>query len=460
MYKMKLNDICCVFSYTCVIFLICISSVSAQHTNEQRGLQLLEDIQHTITSLAERVTPTVVNITPIREVTQGQGFPRRAPFSQGSGSGVIIREDGVIVTNNHVVGEDTTEADVRLSDQSSMIARVIGRDKETDIAVLKIQSERKFPAAHFGDSNMLKVGQWVLAVGNPMGLDRTVTLGVISGIGRERLNLSRYENFIQTDAAINPGNSGGPLFNLRGEVIGINTAIIHMAQGIGFSIPADMVSRVVDQLVAQGRVIRGWLGVGIQSLTKELAEQFGIKEGHGVLINEVYEHDPAHAAGIKPGDIILSVDDSPVDSPNQLSRLVARVGPGENAKINLLRDGKKFTYLVPMAEKQEKSMLAALPSQKSEVTLGLDVQALTAALAEQFDLQEKVGVLVSKVEPGGLAHSEGIQEGDLINEVNRQTVRTVTQFSDAVAKVKPGHTVLLRIIRKARAFFVVIKTQP
>jgi serine protease Do len=444
----------------CVVFFTCKDTALSQTANELRGLKILEDIEQTLTSLAERMTPTVVNITPIREIAQGQGFQRRAPFSQGSGSGVIIREDGVIVTNNHVVGQDATEADIRLSDKSNMIARVIGRDKETDIAVLKIESDRKFPAAHFGDSNTLKVGQWVLAVGNPMGLDRTVTLGVVSGIGRERLNLSRYENFIQTDAAINPGNSGGPLFNLRGEVVGINTAIIHMAQGIGFSIPADMVSRVVDQLVSQGRVVRGWLGVGIQSLTKELAEQFGIKEGNGVLVNEVYEHDPAHVAGIKPGDIILSVDDSAVDSPNQLSRLVARVGPGDNAKIRLLRDGKELTYLVPMAEKQEKSMLASLPLQKSEVTLGLDVQALTAALAEQFELHETVGVLVTKVERGGLAHSEGVQEGDLINEVNRQTVRTVTQFSDAVAKVKPGQTVLLRIIRKARAFFIVIKTQP
>jgi serine protease Do len=221
-----------------------------------------------------------------------------------------------------------------------------------------------------------------------------------------------------------------------------------------------MVSRVVDQLVAQGRVVRGWLGVGIQSLTKELAEQFGIHEGHGVLVNEVYEHDPAHMAGIKPGDIIVSVEDSPVDSPNQLSRLVARVGPGASAKIRLLRDGKELTYLVPMAERQEKSLLTSLPLHKSEVTLGLDVQALTAALAEQFELKETLGVLVTKVEQGGLAHAEGILEGDLINEVNRQPVRTVTQFSDAVAKVKPGETVLLRIIRKARAFFIVIKTLP
>jgi serine protease Do len=445
-----------------IIYVLLSTTLSFAKTptdQEIRGLQALEDIQYTITSLAERVTPMVVNITPIRDINPSDGFKRRGSYAQGSGSGVIVREDGIIVTNNHVVGEDTREAEVRLSDKTHQIARIIGRDKETDIAVLKIETDRKLPAAQFGDSSSLKVGQWVLAVGNPMGLDRTVTLGVISGIGRERLNLSKYENFIQTDAAINPGNSGGPLFNLRGEVIGINTAIIHMAQGIGFSIPADMVSRVVDQLVSRGRVVRGWLGVGIQALTKELAKQFGIKEGQGVLINEVYEDDPAYAAGIKPGDIILMVEDQSVDSPNQLSRLVAQVGPGEKAKIALLRDGKEMIYHVPMAERPEKTTLASLPSQKSEVKLGLDVQALTAALAEEFELKETVGVLVSKVERGGLAHSEGIQEGDFITEVNRQPVRSVAQFSEVLEKVKPGQTVLLRIIRKARAFFIVLKTQ-
>jgi len=448
-----------VFSIIYIFSTISLSFAATPSDRELRGLRALEDIQFTITSLAERVTPTVVNISPIRNINPSEGFKRRGSYAQGSGSGVIIREDGIIVTNNHVVGEDTREADVRLSDKTRFIARVIGRDKETDIAVLKIDTDRTFPAAQFGDSTILKVGQWVLAVGNPMGLDRTVTLGVISGIGRERLNLSKYENFIQTDAAINPGNSGGPLFNLRGEVIGINTAIIHMAQGIGFSIPADMVSRVVEQLVTQGRVVRGWLGVGIQSLTKELAKQFGIKEGQGVLINEVYEDDPAYAAGIKPGDIILTVDDQPVDSPNQLSRLVARVGPGQEANIRLLRDGKEFIYHVPMAERPEKTTLASLPLQKTEVKLGLDVQSLTAALAEEFELKETVGVLVSKVKRGGLAHSEGIQEGDFITEVNRQPIRSVAQFSETLEKVKPGQTVLLRIIRKSRAFFIVLKTQ-
>jgi len=456
---MRYNIKIAILSIAYILSTINLSLAVPPSDRELRGLQFLEDIQFTITSLAERVTPTVVNITPIRDINPSQGFKRRGLYAQGSGSGVIIREDGLIVTNNHVVGEDTREAEVRLSDKTRFIARIIGRDKETDIAVLKIDTDRTFPVAKFGDSTSLKVGQWVLAVGNPMGLDRTVTLGVISGIGRERLNLSRYENFIQTDAAINPGNSGGPLFNLRGEVIGINTAIIHMAQGIGFSIPADMVSRVVKQLVTQGRVVRGWLGVGIQGLTKALSTQFGIKEGKGVLINEVYENDPAHTAGIKPGDIILTVDDQPVDSPNQLSRLVARVGPGQEAHIRLLRDGKELIYHVPMAERPEKTTLASLPLQKTEIKLGLDVQSLTAALAEEFELKETVGVLVSKVERGGLAHSEGIQEGDFITEVNRQPIRSVAQFSEILEKVSPGQTVLLRIIRKARAFFIVLKTQ-
>jgi len=426
--------------------------------HETQGIDVLEAMEKAITDLSEKVTPTVVNITPIREMPSGKGYQRRMPYAQGSGSGVIISEDGIIVTNNHVIGEDATEAQVRLSDRTTVIAQVIGRDKETDIAVLRIHVDHPLTAAKFGDSTRLKVGQWVLAVGNPMGLDRTVTLGVVSGIGRERLNLSRYENFIQTDAAINPGNSGGPLFNLHGEVVGINTAIIHMAQGIGFSIPAEMVSRVVSQLVSQGRVVRGWLGVGIQSLTKELAEQFGVKEGQGVLINEVYQDDPAHLAGIKPGDIILTVNDSPVDTPNQLSRLVAKVEPGQIANIRVLRDGQEHTFMVSMIEKHEQAVVISLPRQKTELKLGLDVQALTAALAEQFELNETGGVLVSKVERGGLAHAEGIQDGDLITEVNRQPVRTVAQFSETVGQIKPGQTVLLRIIRKSKAFFIVLKT--
>lgn len=430
------------------------------HPIDSKGLQVLEEIQDTLTHLAEQVTPTVVNISPIRQTSTLRGMPRqRGPLVPGTGSGVIVSDDGYIVTNNHVVGEDSTEAEVRLSDKTKLIAQVVGRDQDTDLALLKVETDRQLHKAPWGNSSSLKVGQWVLAVGNPMGLDRTVTLGVVSGIGRERLNLSRYENFIQTDAAINPGNSGGPLFNLRGEVVGINTAIIHMAQGIGFSIPSDMVRRVVDQLRVRGKVVRGWLGVGIQPLTAELAAKFGVAEGEGVLVNEVFENDPAHRAGIEPGDVITKVGGAPVETPNQLSRLVALVGPGETATLEIIRDGKHRSMAVAMGERQEKAVVASLPLKKTDVTLGIDVQALTAALAEKFELNERTGVLISKIVRGSLAHSEGLKEGDLIKEVNRKSITSVSDFSEAIEQVQPGDTILLRVARGSRAFFVVLKTQ-
>ncbi|RMH37557.1 MAG: Do family serine endopeptidase [Nitrospirae bacterium] len=425
-----------------------------------RGFEILEAVQAAITQLAEQVTPTVVTISPLRPQASSRAFPRsRSQTVPGSGSGVLVSPDGYIVTNHHVVGEDAIEAEVRLSDKRRFIARIVGRDQDTDIALLKIESNEDLPWAPFGDSTRLKVGQWVLAVGNPMGLDRTVTLGVVSGIGRDTVNISKYENFIQTDAAINPGNSGGPLFNLHGEIIGINTAIIHMAQGIGFSIPADMVVHVVEQLRTRGHVVRGWLGVGIQSLTPELANKFGVSPGRGVLVNEVFKNDPADAAGILPGDIIVSIEGTSVETPKQLSRLIARFGPGETVHIDVIRNGRRHTLPVVMGEKEERAVTASLPFKTTEVALGIDVQTLTPGLAERFGLNERSGVLVSKVDRGSLAYTEGLQVGDLIKEVNRKEVRSVSEFSEAIQRVKPGDTILLRIVRGSRAFFVVLKTQ-
>lgn len=261
------------------------------------GIRMLEEIQIVITELAEETKPSVVNLFPITSGGRSREGPgERMPNASGSGSGLIVDSEGYIVTNNHVVG-DATEIEVRLSDKTKLIAHVIGKDPDTDLALLKVSAGRPLTSARFGDSTSVKVGQWVLAVGSPFGLDQTVTLGVVSGIGRENINLSRYENFIQTDASINPGNSGGPLFNLRGEVIGINTAIINFAQGIGFAIPSNMAKQVIEQLLAKGKVVRGWLGVGIQPLTAELAKKFGVTEGGGVLVNEVFEKDPARSPG-------------------------------------------------------------------------------------------------------------------------------------------------------------------
>ena len=339
------------------------------------GIRMLEEIQTVITELAEQTKPSVVNLFPVSgagRLREGPG--ERAPNATGSGSGLIVDPEGHIVTNNHVVG-DATEIEVRFSDKSKLIAQVIGKDPDTDLAVLKVTADHPLPAARFGDSSGVKVGQWVLAVGNPFGLDRTVTLGVVSGIGRENINLSRYENFIQTDASINPGNSGGPLFNFRGEVIGINTAIINFAQGIGFAIPSNMAKQVM-QLLAKGKVVRGWLGVGIQPLTAELAKKFGVTEGEGVLVNEVFEKDPAALAGIKPGDVIVRIDGAVVDSPNKLSRLIATLNPGATSKIEIVRDLKHVTMDVPLTERRDTTIVASISQQEEKlgVRLGLDLQ--------------------------------------------------------------------------------------
>ena len=423
------------------------------------GIRMLEEIQAVITELAEQAKPSVVNLFPITSTSRlHEGSGERTPNASGSGSGLIVDSDGHIVTNNHVIG-DANEIEVRFSDKTKRIAHVVGKDPDTDLAVLKVTTDRPLPSARFGDSAGVKVGQWVLAVGNPFGLDRTVTLGVVSGIGRENINLSRYENFIQTDASINPGNSGGPLFNLRGEVIGINTAIINFAQGIGFAIPSNMAKQVIEQLLAKGKVVRGWLGVGIQPLTAELAKKFGVTEGEGVLVNEVFEKDPAALAGIKPGDVIVRIDGAVVDSPNKLSRLIATLTPGATSKIEVVRDLKRLMIDVPLTERRDAAVIALLPQQeeKLEVKLGLDVQDVTATLAERFKLRESKGVLIAKVEPNSRAQAEGLREGDLIKEVNRMEVSSVGEFISAVARSRRGDTLLLRVLRESRAFYVVLK---
>ena len=420
------------------------------------GLRLLEELQTVITDLAEQAKPSVVSIFPIQATGRSRDGGERLPNSTGSGSGVIVDAAGHIITNNHVVG-DAAEVEVRLSDKTKLFAQVIGKDPDTDLAVLKVTADHPLPAAHFGDSSGVKVGQWVLAVGNPFGLDRTVTLGVVSGIGRENINLSRYENFIQTDASINPGNSGGPLFDLRGDIIGINTAIINFAQGIGFAIPSNMAKQVMNQLISKGKVVRAWLGVGLQPLTPDLANKFGVDENEGVLVNEVFERDPAALAGIKPGDVITKVDGALVDTPNKLSRLVAALDPGSSTRVEVVRDGKRLTLNVALSERRDAVVTASLPQSRTDLKLGIDVQDLTAGLAEKFRLNESRGVLISKVEAGSLAQAEGLREGDLVKEVNRVDTGTVGEFTVAVSKVKRGDTILLRVLREGRAFYVVLK---
>jgi serine protease Do len=435
-----------------------VAAPAAPKPGDPPGLRLLEEIQTVITDLAESAKPSVVNLFPLSGPGRGrEPGQERAPNASGSGSGVVIDPEGHIITNNHVIG-DATEIEVRFSDKSKLIAYVVGKDLDTDLAVLKVTADHLLPSARFGDSSDVRVGQWVLAVGNPFGLDRTVTLGVVSGIGRENINLSRYENFIQTDASINPGNSGGPLFNLRGEVIGINTAIINFAQGIGFAIPSNMAKHVIQQLLTQGRVTRGWLGVGIQPLTAELARKFGVNEGDGVLINEVFEKDPAAAAGIKPGDILTRINGTVIDTPNRLTRVVAGFLPGSTAKVEIVRDQQRLVLDVALIERRDRAVITSLPQGQTDVTLGFDVQDLTPGLAEKFMLRESRGVIISTVESGSLAQAEGLHEGDLIKEVNRAEVGSVEEYRKAVSKVRQGETILLRVLRESRAFYVVLKS--
>jgi serine protease Do len=434
---------------------------SATQPKDNAGTKILQDLQNVFVDLADRVKPAVVNISPAtRSSTTKPGEPPhggRPPEGSGSGSGVIVDKKGYIVTNNHVVG-DAAEVEVRLSDKTHFTGKVVGKDPDTDVAVVKIEVKHDLPYVTLGDSSTVKVGQWVIAVGNPFGLDRTVTVGVVSALGRENVNLSRYEDFIQTDASINPGNSGGPLFNINGDVIGINTAIINFAQGIGFAIPSNMVQNVMNQLISKGRVVRGWLGVGIQPVTADLASKFNVKEEEGVLVNEVFEGDPASKAGMQPGDIIVKLEGKIVDTPQTLSRLIAQLPPGKDAMFEVIRDGQHKNLTVKLGERKEEAVTASIPKQP-EMVLGLNIQELTPELADRFKLKDEKGVLVTKVEPGSAADSEGIKEGDLIKEVNRSKITNAEEFKSAVEKVKKGDSVLIRIIRESRAFYVVLKTQ-
>jgi Do/DeqQ family serine protease len=454
---------------------------------------ILESLERAFVSVAERVMPAVVHIdaTPREPERQPRGgregrdprermsprerqdFERRFReffgedferfFRQGpaprrearnQGSGVIVDKSGVILTNNHLI-ENAGEIEVRLSDKRKFKAKVAGRDPKTDLAVLKIEAESELPTAELGDSDRLRVGQWAIAVGNPFGLDRTVTVGIISATGRQDLRVTTYESFIQTDAAINPGNSGGPLVNLDGKVIGINTAITSVGQGIGFAIPANMARRVLPQLLATGRVTRGWLGVRIQALTEELAPSFGAKENEGVLVADVMPGGPAESGGLKSGDVIVEFGGQRTAEVPDLQRAVADAEPGKVSRVTILRDGKRESLDVKIGEMPaDEPMVASRGTER----WGLSVQPITPELARQFKLPGNDGVLVAEVEENSPAARAGIRPGDAIVEVNRRRVRDLRSFEDALGGSEQD--VLLFLQREGRSQYVVLKSEP
>ena len=436
--------------------------------------------------LAEHVAPSVVNISSTQEVKGGPlapggpggpgggeddpfhdffgpferffGPPRRMPYKAKSlGSGFVIDTKGYILTNNHVV-ENADEIVVKLSSGKEFKAKVVGRDPKTDIALIEIHGASDLTPVVLGDSDGLKVGQWVVAIGNPFGLENTVTVGTVSALGRH-INQGPYDNFIQTDAAINPGNSGGPLLNTRGEVVGINTAIFSRGGGnigIGFAIPISLAKEIVPQLKEKGHVTRGWLGVMIQKVTPDIADSLGLPSAKGALVADVVKEGPAEAAGIKQGDVIVEYDGKPVNDSAELPLLVARTAVGKTVKLKVIRDKAEQAFSIKIAELKEEETAQAGPGTAED--MGLTVQTLTPEVAENLGLDRSLkGVVVTQVDAGGPAADAGLRRGDVILEVNRTPVKDVDAYRKALKSSGKGKSVLFLVRRGDNTIFLAVK---
>ncbi|MEO1228444.1 MAG: DegQ family serine endoprotease [Myxococcota bacterium] len=425
-----------------------------------------------VSDVAEKVTPAVVNITTRRAGKapsvppifrdffgpgQGRGRGNMPPVQMGAGSGVIVSSNGGIVTNNHVV-EGADEITVTLSNRREFKATVVGVDKASDLAFLKVDA-KNLPYLEFGDSSKLRLGEFVLAVGNPFGVGQTVTMGIVSAKGRANVGIVDYEDFIQTDAAINPGNSGGALVNLQGQLVGINTAILSRsggAQGIGFAVPSNMVSPIRNQISEYGRVRRGWLGVAIQDVTPSLARNLELGDLRGVLVSDVMDGGPAATAKLAAGDVVVAVDDKPTRTSAELRNRIALTAPGSKTKLSVVRDGRSKTITVTLAEKDEEGVIARLEEDSKSLVAGLAVEPLDANLRSRLDVPARVdGVVVSRVESGSPAERAGIAPGNLITAVNRNPVRSPSQFASAIEK--DADEILLRVYRRGMFTFVVLR---
>ncbi|MBI3777406.1 MAG: DegQ family serine endoprotease [Gammaproteobacteria bacterium] len=436
--------------------------------------------------VVKAVMPAVVNISTTRVVKQGaetsspfmddpffrqffgeEFFHRfqmpRDRRENSLGSGVIVDSAGYIVTNNHVVAK-ADEIKVLLNDKREFTGKVVGTDPKSDIAVVKINA-KDLPVLPWGDSDKLEVGEYVLAIGNPFGLNQTVTQGIVSAVGRANVGIADYEDFIQTDAAINPGNSGGALVNARGQLVGINTAIFSRSggyMGIGFAVPSNMTRAVMDSLIKSGKVVRGWLGVSIQEVTPDLAKQFGMKESRGALVSEVIPDSPAAAAGIQSGDIITAFNGKAVDGPGSLRNAVAQTLVGKTVKVEVLREKKPVTLEVKISE-QPKDVAqvegdTVQGDGKDTALAGVEVRNLTPDIARQLGLSGGIaGVVITGVEQGSAAEDAGLQEGDVIMEINRQPVRNTSDFKRLSGKLSKKDSTLLLLNRHGRKLFIAIR---
>ncbi|HEY5996629.1 MAG TPA: DegQ family serine endoprotease [Candidatus Deferrimicrobiaceae bacterium] len=388
---------------------------------------------------------------------QGGAIPREQK-RKSLGSGFIVSADGYILTNNHVV-ENADEVTVTLLDKEEFKAKVIGNDAKTDIALIKIDPGKKVPYVALGESSRLEIGEWVIAIGNPFGLGHTVTAGIVSAKGRI-IGSGPYDDFIQTDASINPGNSGGPLFNLKGEVVGINTAIVQGGQGIGFATPIDLARNVMGQLKDKGKVTRAWLGVHIQKLTPDMAESLNIPGGKGVLVADTTKDGPAEKAGLKSGDVIVAFDGKEVVAENELPAIVAASRPGSKVDVKVIRDGREMTFKVTLTE-MEGSASAKSGGGDSDAAsqLGIAVQDITAENARKLGTENRKGVVVMSVENGSKADDAGFEQGDIIRQVNRQPVGDVAEFSKAVKKSKGDKVTMFLVERGEARIFLAVKNK-
>ena len=430
-------------------------------------------VQQAFVGAVEHAVPAVVNIRTVTRFARGTPAGGRRPGGQSPeylldlleenggfrensvGSGVIVGEDGLIVTNEHVI-RDADEIIVRLWNRSEYPARVVGADARTDIALLRIRPAGKLPVAALGDSTRLKVGEWAIAVGNPFGLESTVTVGVISATGRTDLGVEPTDDFIQTDASINPGNSGGPLLNTRGEVVGINTAMVSAGQGIGFAIPIHTVMSVEQELARNGAVRRGWLGVGIQTLTPELAESFGAKGEKGILINRVVPRSPADKGGLKGGDIVTSFGGKPIAGVKEFQKQVAAASPGSSVSMEILRGGKRARVELGVAEME--GMETRRGGRKAPVDAwGLAVEKVPARALRELGIEGGVGV--DFVDPSGTAWQGGIREGDLIMRINRDPVTSPESYRKAVSGVPRGSMASVLLLREGSQMYVAFRVR-
>jgi len=449
------------------------------------------------TDVAKAVTPAVVNITTIigekisgrggeselrdrmeeffggpngpfgpkfrgPQGPQGPMDPRgpRGFHGGGQGSGVIVSPDGYVLTNNHVI-DGAREVTVTLPDKREFQGTIVGTDPKTDLAVVKIDG-KNLPTVPWGDASKLQVGEYVLAVGNPFGLNSTVTLGIVSALGRGRMGITQYEDFIQTDAAINPGNSGGALVNTKGELVGINTAIFSQSggyQGVGFAVPTSMGQPIYDSLVKHGKVVRGYLGIGIQDLNQDLAKSFGVTNGKGALVTDVKDDSPADHAGLHQGDVIVSYQASPVEDAVALQRLVTKTIVGSKVPMKVVRDGHEKELNVTIAEQPGDPKIAKVEGDEKEYAFaGVAVQDLDGDTAKELGLKGKTqGVVVTSVEPDSGADKAGLMPGDVIREINRQPVKSVKEFEKVSSGVKKGENVLILINRRGASLFLSAK---